>query len=67
MVRGTVAALGFFALCGVGCRGFRGFILIGIATLLLVAHGCHGDDVDHELGVPVPLQSQPQESPPCPD
>ena len=42
----------------------RGLILTAIATLLLVAHGCHGDDVDHELSVPVPLQSQPQDSPP---
>ena len=45
----------------------RGLILTALAAMLLVAHGCHGDDVDHELGVPVPLQSQPQESPPCPD
>ena len=45
----------------------RRIILIGIAAMLLFAHGCHGDDVDHELGVPVPLQSQPQDSPLCPD
>ena len=45
----------------------RGLILAALAALVLFAHGCHGDDVDHELGVPVPLQSQPQDSPPCPD
>jgi len=45
----------------------RGLFLTAIATLVLVAHGCHGDDVDHELGVPVPLQSQPQDPPLCPD
>jgi hypothetical protein len=45
----------------------RRLILTAIATLVLVAHGCHGDDVDHELGVHVPLRSQPQDSSPCPD
>ena len=33
-------------------------VLAAIAALLLFAHGCHGDDVDHELSVPVPLQHQ---------
>jgi hypothetical protein len=45
----------------------RGLILTAIAALVLVAHGCHGDDVDHELGVPVSRQSQSQDPPPCPD
>ena len=31
----------------------RGAIVL-LAALVLVAHGCHGDDVDHELGVAVP-------------
>lgn len=26
--------------------------LIALAALWIVAHGCHGDDVDHELAVP---------------
>jgi hypothetical protein len=45
----------------------RGLILATLAALAIFAHGCHSDDVDHELGVPVPLQSKPQDPPPCLD
>ena len=27
----------------------RAILVIGLAAQVLVAHGCHGDDVDHEL------------------
>ena len=27
----------------------RAILVLGLAAQVLVAHGCHGDDVDHEL------------------
>ena len=39
----------------------RGFILMALTAILLFAHGCHGDNVDHELSVPVPLQPSSEE------
>lgn len=38
------------------------FLLILLAALIApIAHGCHGDDIDHEPGIAPPLQSR-QES-----
>jgi hypothetical protein len=31
-----------------------------VATFVLVAHGCHGDDVDHELSpAALPVRAEP--------
>ncbi len=45
------------------------FALLVAALALAVplfAHGCHGDDVDHEPGLIFPLHRPDPEAPPCP-
>jgi hypothetical protein len=31
--------------------------VVGLLTLPLLAHGCHGDDVDHEPGAAPPVRT----------
>ena len=47
----------------VGRRGAAwsaAWLFVALAVLLapIVAHGCHGDDVDHEPAVPPPVYNQ---------
>lgn len=34
-------------------------VLLALAVLPLIGHGCHGDDVDHEPSAPPPTYNQP--------
>jgi hypothetical protein len=42
----------------VGFRWLFAALIIGITTVILVGHGCHGDDVDHEPAVPWDVRSE---------
>jgi hypothetical protein len=46
---------------GWGVRRWFGWFAIAAITLVVVGHGCHGDEVDHEPTV-FPLTSEDRES-----
>lgn len=37
---------------------------VGLPVLPIVAHGCHGDDLDHEPIVAIRDETRPSDSPP---